>query len=226
MIVSMTIQDYEFPDLDPHSEWDEVSDEDLIRKMHEDSGIAKDIVEYLLQRHKNLARVKSKSYFMAGADNSDLIQEGMIGLYKAITDYQEDRGSSFRSFADLCVSRNIISAVKASSRMKNLPLNSYVSFDKEINDDGEREMTLEDALSSDQPTPEEYVIDKESAILLQKEIDEQLSSMEKTVLAYHMNGLDYHKIAQILEKPDKSIDNALQRIKKKVQKIADDHSKI
>ena len=159
--------------------------------------------------------------YLAGGDNDDLIQEGMIGLYKAVRDYKEERDASFFTFASMCINRQMITAVTASNRKKNIPLNSYVSFDSPVSGEEDSDMKLADVLPpSNEQNPEKLFIDKEFANDLQKKVMASLSSFEKEVLKYYMDGKDYIEISEKMNKTPKSIDNALQRIRNKVDKIA------
>ncbi|MBQ5960104.1 MAG: RNA polymerase sporulation sigma factor SigH [Firmicutes bacterium] len=204
-------------------EWDDMSDEDLIRITRGPEPDAHDAVDTLLERYKDLVRVKTRPYFLLGADRADLIQEGMIGLYKAIIGYQEGKNAAFRSFAELCISRQIMTAVKNASRMKHWPLNNYISLNRTVNDDEDKETTMMDILTqSGAVTPEEQVIDKEQMERLQKMLDERCSRFEHRVLSLYLNGHDYHQIAAAFGKTPKSIDNALQRIKRKVSAIIEE----
>lgn len=204
-----------------HPEWEERTDEELITIVRGGGADETDAVDFLLERYKEFVRVKTRPYFLLGADRADLIQEGMIGLYKAIIGYTPERDAAFRSFADLCVTRQIITAVKNSTRMKHWPLNSYVSLNKTINDEEEKETTMLDILSIPNiVTPEDTLIGKEEVRAIQNAIDERCSKFERKVLSMYLNGYDYHQIAKVMGKTPKSIDNALQRIKKKVQQIA------
>lgn len=194
--------------------YEKKTDEDLIRRMRD--GDEK-VVDYLMVKYKNLVRKKAKALFLIGADNDDLIQEGMIGLFKAIRDYQEDKDSSFYHFAELCISRQMYTAMEASQRKKHAPLNSYVSLYEES--EGEEKIPLAEVLQSlHSGNPEDMVIDRENVAAFQEKINQCLSEMEKQVLALTLQGLDYQQIAQIMEKSPKSIDNALQRIKGKLKK--------
>ncbi len=204
-------------------EWDSVSDEELIRITRGPEPDAHDAVDTLLERYKDLVRVKTRPYFLLGADRADLIQEGMIGLYKAIIGYQDGKNAAFRSFAELCISRQIMTAVKNASRMKHWPLNSYISLNRTVNDDEDKETTMMDILTqSGAVTPEDQVIDKEQMERLQKMLDERCSKFEHRVLSLYLNGHDYHQIAAEFGKTPKSIDNALQRIKRKVSAIIEE----
>ena len=189
------------------------SDEELIRMMRDGD---KGIVDYLMVKYKNLVRKKAGALFLIGADKDDLIQEGMIGLFKAIRDYQEEKESSFYHFAELCISRQMYTAMEASQRKKHAPLNSYISLYEES--EGEDQMPLSEVLQSlSNGNPEDMMIDQENLAAFQSKIEECLSEMEKQVLALTLQGLDYQQIAQIMDKPPKSIDNALQRMKGKLK---------
>lgn len=193
--------------------YDGKTDEELIRQMRAGD---KEIVDYLMVKYKNLVRKKANAFFLIGADNDDLIQEGMIGLFKAIRDYQEDKEVSFYHFAELCISRQMYTAMEASQRKKHAPLNSYVSLYEETNEEGK--MPLSEVLQSlTDGNPEDLVIDRENVLAFQEKINERLSKMERQVLVLTLQGLDYQQIAEIMEKPAKSIDNALQRIKGKLR---------
>lgn len=174
-------------------------------------------MELIVNRYKSFVKLRSKSYFLVGADREDVIQEGMIGLYKAIRAFKPERGVSFKTFAELCITRHIITAVKMATRQKHMPLNTYVSLNKSeggmyffehVGYAGEKNGT----------DPEQIVIEKENVIGIEGQIDKVLSEFEAKVLMYHLNGLSYGKIAECLQKEPKSIDNALQRIKRKLEK--------
>ena len=194
------------------------SDEELVNLYRQGNEQA---VEYLFEKYNNLVRKKAKAMYLAGGDNDDLIQEGMIGLYKAVRDYKEERDASFFTFASMCINRQMITAVTASNRKKNIPLNSYVSFDSPVSGEEDSDMKLADVLPpSNEQNPEKLFIDKEFANDLQKKVMASLSSFEKEVLKYYMDGKDYIEISEKMNKTPKSIDNALQRIRNKVDKIA------
>jgi len=178
--------------------------------------------ELLLERYKNYVRSKAKYYFLIGADREDIIQEGMIGLYKAIRDFNPEKLSSFHAFAELCITRQIITAIKTATRQKHMPLNSYVSLNKPMfEDDSER--TLIDVLSiSKISNPEDIVIGQEDLMLIETKIGELLSSFESNVLEAYLNGKSYQEISESLNRHVKSIDNALQRIKRKLEKIIEE----
>ncbi|MDD2433505.1 MAG: RNA polymerase sporulation sigma factor SigH [Clostridia bacterium] len=175
-------------------------------------------LEYLIYKYKNFVRVKARSYFLIGADREDIIQEGMIGLYKAIRDFRPDKLSSFRAFAELCVTRQIITAIKTATRQKHIPLNSYISLNKPIYDE-ESDRTLLDVLSGTKITdPEELIINREEFCDIEEKMGEILSSLEWQVLMFYLEGKSYQEIAVDLERHVKSIDNALQRVKRKLER--------
>ncbi len=177
-------------------------------------------LDYLLSKYRVFVRSKSLSYYIIGADRDDIIQEGMIGLFKAVRDFVSERGVSFKTFADVCVTRQIITAVKNASRQKHAPLNFYVSLNKPAFDEGD-DSTLNDLLvSSPNSNPEEIVINKENADKLGSEITRILSQFELLVLSLYLQGVSYVDIAKSIGKDPKSVDNALQRIRKKFEKIS------
>ncbi|MEG2319638.1 MAG: RNA polymerase sporulation sigma factor SigH [Mucinivorans sp.] len=195
--------------------YEDLQDEDIIVMFR---GGDEDAQEYLIIKYKNFVRSKARSYFLIGADREDIIQEGMIGLYKAIRDYRGDKLSSFRAFADLCITRQIITAIKTATRQKHIPLNSYVSLNKPIYDE-ESDRTLMDVLSGMKITdPEELVIGQEEIDDIELKMGEILSSLEWKVLNLYLEGKSYQEIAEKLDRHVKSIDNALQRVKRKLEK--------
>ena len=170
----------------------------------------------LLDRYRVLARSKARSYFLVGSDRDDVVQEGMIGLYKAIRDFEPDKGASFRTFAELCVTRQIVSAVKGANRLKHAPLSTSVSLDKAADGgDGDSLGDLFPALESSDPAA--AVVSAEELRALQRHFDEVLSDLEAQVLRHHVEGKSYDEIAAMLQRHVKSVDNALQRIKRKLQ---------
>ena len=176
-------------------------------------------LDYLIKyKCKSLLRKKTRGYFIFGADKEDVIQEGMVGLYKAIRDYNPDKEASFISFAELCINRQIISAIKAASRQKHIPLNTSISMDRPVTSDDE-DYTYLDFLSKTGGNPEDEVIGRENLKILEREILKTLSKMEQEVLSYYLRGRTYTQIATLMNKEEKSIDNAHQRIKKKVAGI-------
>ena len=176
-------------------------------------------LDYLIKYKLKIIFInKNIGYFIFGADKEDVIQEGMVGLYKAIRDYNPDKEASFISFAELCINRQIISAIKAASRQKHIPLNTSISMDRPVTSDDE-DYTYLDFLSKTGGNPEDEVIGRENLKILEREILKTLSKMEQEVLSYYLRGRTYTQIATLMNKEEKSIDNALQRIKKKVAGI-------
>lgn len=174
--------------------------------------------EYLISKYENFVKAKAKSYFLIGADKEDIYQEGMIGLYKAIRDFKPDKLASFKAFAELCVTRQIITAIKTATRQKHIPLNTYISLNKPIYEE-ESDRTLLDVLSSIKVSdPEELLISKEEMSHIEKEIGQVLSDLEMEVLMSYLDGKSYQEIACDLDRHAKSIDNALQRVKRKLEK--------
>ncbi|SMB88572.1 RNA polymerase, sigma 30 subunit, SigH [Thermanaeromonas toyohensis ToBE] len=174
--------------------------------------------EYLINKYRNFVRAKARSYFLVGADREDIIQEGMIGLYKAIRDFRGDKLSSFRAFAELCITRQIITAIKTATRQKHIPLNSYVSLNKPVYDE-DSDRTLLDVISgSSIADPEELIISREEFDNIEEKMGEILSSLEWQVLMSYLEGKSYQEIALDLKRHVKSIDNALQRVKRKLER--------
>ena len=171
----------------------------------------------LLDKYRGFARAKARSYFLVGADREDIVQEGMIGLYKAIRDFNPDLASTFRAFAELCVTRQIITAIKTATRQKHGPLNNYVSFSRPVLTDDDGERCLGDMLTAGgHCDPADLVISAERIRALQEHFDEVLSDLEAEVLRLYVDGKSYQEIAEVLKRHVKSIDNALQRIKRKL----------
>ena len=178
-------------------------------------------IEELFERYKALVRKKAKAMFLAGGDNDDLIQEGMIGLYKAVRDYDGTKEASFSTFAGICIDRQIMTAVAASNRKKNIPLNTYISFDLPANSDDGSDVKLLDVMQPNtEQNPENMYIDKEHAKQMEADLRNELSPLEKQVFALHMESKNYRQIAVLLNKSPKSIDNALQRIRKKAMLLS------
>lgn len=176
-------------------------------------------LEYMITKYKNFVRSKAKSYFIIGADKEDIIQEGMIGLFKAIRDFKAEREACFRAFAELCITRQMITAIKTATRQKHMPLNAYVSLNKPISEE-DSERTLMDVLTSDHPTnPEDIFISQEEYSRLRITMQEELSEFELQVLQYYLDGRTYQEIGKDLDRHVKSIDNALQRVKRKLEKF-------
>ncbi|MGI5920547.1 MAG: RNA polymerase sporulation sigma factor SigH [Syntrophomonadaceae bacterium] len=201
----------------------EMSDEEIVQLAQRGEQFP---VEFLVDKYKNFVRAKARSYFLIGADKEDIIQEGMIGLFKAIRDYRPDKLTSFRAFAELCITRQIITAIKTATRQKHIPLNSYVSLNKPIYDE-ESDRTLMDILSTTKITnPEEIVISREEFVFIEKKMGEILSSLEWKVLMAYLEGKSYQEIAVDLKRHVKSIDNALQRVKRKLEKYLEDREQL
>lgn len=200
--------------------YDQLPDEIIVSRIHNGDQPA---IDYLMEKYKYVVRNKAKALFLIGGDKDDLIQEGMIGLYKAIRDYQSDKDNSFFNFADLCISRQIYSAIKASNRKKNIPLNTYISLDTpaygENNDTEEKEALVDIIHQRYISNPEELVIDKENTSMIEYELVRRLSDLEKRVLSLYMQDLKYVQIAEVLGKEPKTIDNALTRIKTKLNQV-------
>ncbi|KGR91951.1 RNA polymerase factor sigma-70 [Ureibacillus massiliensis 4400831 = CIP 108448 = CCUG 49529] len=191
------------------------TDEQLIELVHQGST---DALDYLITKYRLFVKAKARSYFLIGADKEDIIQEGMIGLYKAIRDFKGDKLSSFRAFAELCITRQIITAIKTATRQKHIPLNSYVSLDKPIYDE-ESDRTLLDVITStESEDPEHLMIHREEYSHLEEKIGEILSELEQQVLALYLDGQSYNEISEELNRHVKSIDNALQRVKRKLER--------
>ena len=199
-----------------NSIYDGCSDEDLLAHIRGERG--DEALDYLINKYRNYVRSMARSYFLIGADREDIVQEGMIGFFKAIRDYRPDKLSSFRAFAELCVTRQIITAIKTATRQKHIPLNSYVSLNKPIYDE-DSDRTLLDVLSGARISdPEELVISHEEFIDIEQKMEEILSDLEWRVLMSYLDGKSYQEIAVDLHRQVKSIDNALQRVKRKLEK--------
>lgn len=201
---------------EPHTVFAEMTDEEIVleAQMH-DNVLAQ---EYLLHKYRRFVRSKARSYFLIGAEREDIVQEGMIGLYKAIRDYKSDKQSSFRAFAELCVTRQIITAIKTATRQKHIPLNSYVSLNKPIYEE-DSDRTLLDVISGVRvANPEDMIISREEFSDIENKMNNILSDLEWKVLMSYLDGKSYQEIAEDLDRHIKSIDNALQRVKRKLEK--------
>lgn len=203
-----------------NKDYEKCSDEELIVRLRDGESA---ITDYIMDKYKNLVRSKAKSMYILGADREDLIQEGMIGLFKAIRDYDTGRDASFFTFADLCVSRQMYTAVQAAGRQKHTPLNTYISLYANASENGSAEggeewELIDSMLSQSERNPEELLIDRENVELLEKIIEKELSSFENQVLDLYLTGMKYSQIAKVLGRDDKSTDNALQRIKAKLRR--------
>lgn len=200
-------------------EYQHCSDEELMMRLRDGED---GIMDFIMNKYKNLVKSKAKSMYILGADSDDLIQEGMIGLFKAVRDFDSGRDASFFTFADLCISRQMYTAVQASRRQKHIPLNTYISLyatAQENRDGSEEDAALVNILArKSEQSPEEMLIDKENVEQLERTIDKELSTFEKQVLDLYMTGMRYTQIARVLGRDEKSTDNALQRIKTKLKK--------
>ena len=208
----MLVANDEFYESIDNSQQDEY---DIVLKASKGDKIA---LEYIIKKYKNFVKAKAKSYFLIGADKEDIIQEGMIGLYKAVRDFDASKTNSFKGFADICITRQIITAIKTATRQKHRPLNSYISLNKPVYDE-ESERTLLDIIATSIVTdPEELIISKEELKHIESKMNELLSDLELQVVEYYLNGKSYQYIADKLKRDVKSIDNALQRVKRKLEK--------
>jgi RNA polymerase sporulation-specific sigma factor len=198
-----------------HRRLEDWTDEELVEAVHNGDDEA---LEFLINKYRNFVRAKARSYFLIGADREDIVQEGMIGLYKSIRDFRQDKLTSFKAFAELCVTRQIITAIKTATRQKHIPLNSYVSLDKPIYDE-DSDRTLLDVICTQRVSdPEEVVIHQEEFDDIEFKLSELLSDFERKVLMLYLDGRSYQEIAVDLERHVKSVDNALQRVKRKLEK--------
>ncbi|MBD3922860.1 RNA polymerase sporulation sigma factor SigH [Paenibacillus sp. PR3] len=191
------------------------TDEDIVEAVREGDSEA---LEYLINKYRNFVRAKARSYFLIGADREDIVQEGMIGLYKSIRDFKGDKLSSFKAFAELCITRQIITAIKTATRQKHIPLNSYVSLDKPIYDEDSDRTLLDVICGTRVSDPEELIINQEEFVGLEDKMSEILSDLERKVLMLYLDGRSYQEIAVDLDRHVKSIDNALQRVKRKLER--------
>ena len=197
-------------------------DEEIVQLCHQGDA---DAEEYLLNKYKNFVRSKARSYFLIGADHEDIVQEGMIGLYKAIRDFKQEKLSSFRAFAELCITRQIITAIKTATRQKHIPLNSYVSLNKPLYDEESDRTLLDIIMEGSAGNPEDMIINQENLGNIHQKINEVLSGLEQEVLAAYLDGKSYQEIAESLGRHVKSIDNALQRVKRKLEKYLEENGR-
>ncbi|MFS0675085.1 RNA polymerase sporulation sigma factor SigH [Ornithinibacillus sp. 179-J 7C1 HS] len=193
-----------------------LDDDEILELIHQGDNQA---LDYLITKYKNFVRAKARTYFLIGADKEDIIQEGMIGLYKAIRDYNEGKMTSFKAFAELCITRQIITAIKTATRQKHIPLNSYVSLDKPIYDE-ESDRTLLDVIAGSKAIdPQELLVNQEKFGDMEIKLSELLSEFERGVLQLYLEGRTYQEISADLNRHVKSIDNALQRVKRKLEQL-------
>lgn len=201
--------------MDQNVDLDILDDDQLIELVHAGQSLA---LDYLIHKYRNFVRAKARTYFLIGADREDIVQEGMIGLYKAIRDYKGEKLSSFKAFAELCITRQIITAVKTATRQKHIPLNSYISLDKPIYDE-ESDRTLLDVIAGSKVgDPQELLVNQEKYGDMEHKMAELLSGLERQVLALYLDGRSYQEISLELNRHVKSIDNALQRVKRKLER--------
>ena len=208
-------------DEDEFQRFADMADEDIVALSQAGDGQA---LAYLLDKYKIFVRSTARSYCLIGADHEDIVQEGMIGLYKAIRDFKSVKLTSFRAFAELCVKRQIITAIKTATRQKHFPLNSYVSLNKPLYDE-ESDRTLLDVIEGRVTNPEDLYISQEDLSSIQNQIGELLSDLEQQVLSAFLDGKSYQEIAEMLGRHVKSIDNALQRVKRKLYKFLEESNK-
>lgn len=196
-------------------QYEAYTDEELLKMLNtkQDSGI----IEYLMVKYKPLVLSKTRMLFLSGGEHDDLIQEGMVGLFKAVRDYRPEAAASFSTFAGLCVERNIYQAIEKAQRLKNRPLNEAMSMSEVQDQAASKDIHLD---------PADIMIGQESAGVLRKKISECLSRFENQVLDYFLEGKDYREIAELMERTPKSIDNALQRIRHKVRRLLDNEQEI
>ena len=204
-----------------YSSYEEMTDEAVAEIAR---GFDGDALEYLLNKYKNFVRAKARSYFLIGADREDIVQEGMIGLYKAVRDFRPGKLTSFRAFAELCITRQIITAIKTATRQKHKPLNSYVSLNKPAYDDESDRMLIDVISSSKISNPEDIIIGREDFCSIESKMGKVLSPLEMQVLRKYIEGKSYIEVADELGRSVKSVDNALQRVKNKLEKLIDSGS--
>ncbi len=196
-----------------------LGDEEIVSLVQCGDNVA---LDYLLYQYKNFVKAKARAYFLVGADREDIIQEGMIGFFKAVRDYRPDRAASFHVFAELCITRQIITAIKTATRQKHIPLNSYVSLNKPVYDE-DSERTLIDVVSAEAASsPEDLLLDREKRNYLEQKMNESLSELEWEVLTSYLQDRSYQEIAVDLRRQVKSVDNALQRVKRKMEKMMEE----
>lgn len=193
-----------------------LTDDEILKLVHQDNSQA---LDFLINKYKNFVRAKARTYFLVGADKEDIVQEGMIGLYKAIRDYDGDKLASFKAFAELCITRQIITAIKTATRQKHIPLNSYVSLDKPLYDE-EADRTLLDVIAGSKSVdPQDLLVTREKFVDMELKLSGTLSGLEREVLQLYLDGCTYQEISAELHRHEKSIDNALQRVKRKLEHV-------
>lgn len=197
------------------NKYEKISDEEIIVMVNNNDEHA---MEYIITKYKNLVKIKARAYFLIGADKEDIIQEGMIGLYKAIRDFKHEKEVNFNTFAGMCITRQIITAIKTATRQKHMPLNSYISLNKSVYDEEERQF-IEELIPKSVSNPEDLLISEEDKIYIEESLLKHLSGLENEVLTLYLDGNSYFEIAEKTGKDEKAIDNAIQRARKKVEKI-------
>lgn len=192
-----------------------MEDEEVLSLVHQGDKEAQD---YIIGKYKKIISNKAKSFFIKGADREDIMQEGMIGLYKSIWEFDKEKNVKFNVFASLCITRQMLTAIKMSTRQKHIPLNNSISLDRTLNlQDGEEQFFIDTLIELKAISPEEIIIDKEEKTYIETYINKTLSNLECKVLALYLKGISYIEIAKKLNKDEKSVDNALQRIRKKIE---------
>lgn len=205
------------------SRYAELTDEQVVRL---GQGGDEEAVEYLLEKYKYYVRSKTRGYYLMGADHEDLVQEGMIGLYKAMRDFREDRNKSFLAFAEVCITRQIITAIKMATRQKHIPLNSSISLNQPVYDEDSDRTLMDTIHRPEQANPEDLFIGREDTQMIREQLKTALSPLEKQVLMLYMQGKSYQQISQQIGRHHKCIDNALQRVKRKVTKFLEDREEV
>lgn len=195
----------------------DLTDEEILKLTKQGNSFA---LDYLIRKYRNFVWAKARTYFLIGGDREDIIQEGMIGLYKAICDYDADKLASFRGFAELCITRQIITAIKTATRQKHIPLNSYVSLNKPIYDDDSERTLIDVIVGSRASDPQELLVHRERSVYMQLKLSELLSDLERRVLYLYLDGCSYEEMSNKLKRHVKSIDNALQRVKRKLEQLS------
>lgn len=200
------------------TKFQDMEDEEIVELVHKGDS---DALDYLIHKYRQFVRAKARSYFLIGADREDIVQEGMIGLFKAVRDYKDDKLTSFKAFAEICITRQIITAIKTATRQKHIPLNSYISLDKPVFDEDSDRTLMDMIIGSKELDPEELIINREEFDHIEVKMTELLSDLERKVLALYLEGQSYQEISEELNRHVKSIDNALQRVKRKLEKYLD-----
>ncbi|MEI3613922.1 RNA polymerase sporulation sigma factor SigH [Pseudogracilibacillus sp. SO30301A] len=202
--------------LEKNASFHSLIDEEVLSHVQQGNEIA---IEYLIKKYERIVRKKANTYFLIGSDRDDVVQEGLIGLYKAICDYDENKRSSFKSFAELCITRQIITSIKSATRLKHTPLNSYVSFYQPVHDESSEQILLDTIYCPESEDPSDLLVNREKYQSIQAQLMKALTKLEWDVLYLYFQGCSYEEIAAKLKRQEKSIDNALQRVKRKVEQL-------